>query len=203
MIMGWCSHCQIILICFNSRLSPNSDESCKLAITGGTGCYEKAQGTLFIAYRGEDSFLHMYEPGSSSDECVPLNQLVGDGLSEVNEVNHWAGNVLINSKGEQVAKSYGYCNSLPDSSRQFCIGEWVLEGSGDIITFSGHPLNKTEEGVLAVSGGTGCYAGASATLSLKVDAGDYNLFSYGIKNTGEDLPLKMKMKELEGQQMTW
>lgn len=183
-------------------LSPNSDEGCKYAITGGTGCYEEAQGSLFTAYRGEDSFLHMYEPGTSNG-CVPIEHLVGGGLKETNVINHWAENPLTNLLGDQIGKSYGFCNSYPDSSRQFCIGEWVLDGSGDIITFSGYPPSKTEEGVLAVTGGTGCYAGVGATLSLTVADDDENSFSYGIKSTNEGLPLKTKMKELEVQQLTW
>jgi len=103
--------------------------------------------------QGEDygSYLYGYEAGASSDTCVSIDQLFGDGLKEANIANEivgdyetpgskelWAGNPFTNSDNEQVGKSYGDCTLLPSALTFMCIGVWLLNSdAGDIITFGG------------------------------------------------------------------
>ncbi len=155
----------IFLICFNNqdyktkilflaivseRLSPNNVDRGSLAVTGGTGCYQNANGTIFITSQGEtsESFLLEYQP-SNADESCSVQDLVGGGLSEANvggstigdyetagSKDLWAANILTNSSGVQVGLSYGDCTLLPGVASFMCIGEWALD-SGDIVTYAG------------------------------------------------------------------
>lgn len=87
--------------------------------------------------------------GFVSSTCVPINELVGDGIIEANtggatvgdyetagSKDLWAGNSLTNSDGEEIGKSYGECTLLTFAEAFMCNIQWVLE-SGNVITFSG------------------------------------------------------------------
>mmetsp|Transcript_25367 Transcript_25367/g.51619 ORF Transcript_25367/g.51619 Transcript_25367/m.51619 type:complete len:521 (-) Transcript_25367:661-2223(-) len=172
-------------------LSPNNQERGSLAVTGGTGCYQNANGTIYITSQGEtsESFLLEYQ-ASNADEACSIQDLVGEGLSEANvggktigdyetvgSKDLWAGNILTDSSGAQIGLSYGDCTLLPGVAAFMCIGEWALD-SGDIVTYAGYSPNSMNPGHIAVTGGTGCYAGASGTLLLKAANEEYSSYDW-------------------------
>ena len=180
-------------------LSPNSYDPGRVAITGGTGCYEGASGTLLMtplaivdeydAYQWE---LESTTADGSTCDPTPLSQLFGGGLVEtvtggeivgdfetMGSLDLWSGNPITSSDGTQVGTSGGVCTLLPGALAWHCIGQIFINGSNDSITYSGYSPNSLDTGTLAITGGTGCYEGAGGTLLLTAEDESYATYLWG------------------------
>jgi len=198
-----------------SGLSRNHpDRSSVVAITGGTGCYENAAGSVLMTGVGANFESYEYEllePPPEAAACVPLEDVfAAPGLLEVND--HWEGvtadggeayfnktadmdlsfgNPLYqgNSSGQPVGLSYGFRTLLPGIAVFQCSTTLTIDESNDgRVTLAGLSPNSNETGILVVTGGTGCYEGATGAVEFTAQGqGDVvDSYLYVWKNTTEE-----------------
>jgi len=196
-------------------ISPNGLGKGKLTVIGGSGCYEEATGALFLTAQDEDytSYLWEYDADSGGGEsCVALDELVGDGLKEMSTGSELVGdgttpgsfylwnNTLINSNNDPIGQSFGECTLLPGAETWVCLGQFVLDSGDTIATVGRFP--KSGLGTLVVPGGTGCYSGASTTLTIAPTSEAYESYDIKVKTPPEDGQCTKSLTEvLQGTQI--
>ncbi|KAL3921501.1 MAG: hypothetical protein SGILL_002717 [Bacillariaceae sp.] len=170
-------------------LSPNSLETGSLGITGGTGCYEGASGSVTLTAQSVveeyDSYRWELIPSPNAEElltCKSLHDRFIDGPLFDDNVNAeniggyenagsadlWYDNsVNIGSiSGTEVAKSSGVCTLLPEAIEFECVGAIQFLDTGDYLFYAGISPNSFLPGEVLVTGGTGCYEGIRGKLAL-------------------------------------
>ena len=184
----------------------------KFAVTGGTGCYEGAYGSLLVIPlfpSDEDGFLHLaldgLLPTTDQEKCdssvfrrglfewrsATDNTFIADSETLPGSIETWSEYGLSNDDGELVGFLGGECILLPTATHWFCSGQIdELNKYVDTMTFSGYiPNSYYGTGIFSITGGTGCFEGASGTLSRAPQM---------IERDGDRIGYKWELETTEG-----
>jgi hypothetical protein len=171
-------------------LSFSGDAPAVLPITGGTGCFADTSGyvesvvhedpndTIFNTsihiQEGvpedcpdrEEMEMQLFEENTSSDVIEGDGTLYGERI-------FWNDSPFNAKDGSQQATTSGFCTTVEESPvRYFChytsqFGEGPLSGS--LLSFSGISVDNGDgAAIFPITGGTGCFAGASGYVESNV-----------------------------------
>ena len=105
----------------------------------------------------------------------------GTGL-DVGDLDLWAENPVNEADidGTTIGSSSGSCTLLPGSMKWNCLMELTFENDEGTIVISGTSMNNNDPSFVAITGGTGCFEGASGTIEMTAlnIVTDFDAFQY-------------------------